>query len=155
MMKTGWIGLAVLLYAAQSFAGEVAVSDAWSRASAPGQVSAAVGLRITSQKEARMVAVSSPASASAEMHTMTHENNMMKMRMVESFALPAQKEVVLGAGGDHLMLINLKKPLREGDRVPLTLTVQFADKTTEKIEVVAVVQALTAMHEHHHQHHHD
>lgn len=154
MMKPGWIGLAVLLYAAQSFAGEVAVSDAWSRASAPGQVSAAVGLRITSQKEARMIAVSSPASATAEMHTMKHENGMMKMRMVESFTLPAKTEVILGAGGDHLMLINLKKPLKAGDSVPLTLTVQFADKSTEKVEIRAVVKPLTAMHEDHN-HHHD
>jgi copper(I)-binding protein len=146
MMKPGWIGLAVLLYAAQSFAGEVAVSDAWSRATAPGQDSAVVGLHITSRKEARMIAVSSPASAEAQMHTMSHENGMMKMRMVESFSLPANKEVVLGGGGDHLMLINLKKPLKAGDSVPLTLTVQFADKSTEKIETQAVVRALTAVH---------
>ena len=153
MMKSGWMGLAALLYAAQSFAGDVAVSDAWSRASAPGQVSAAVGLRITSQKEARVVAVSSPASATAELHTMSHENGMMKMRMVESFVLPAKKEVILGAGGDHLMLINLKKPLKAGDSVPLTLTVQFADKSTEKVEVNAVVKPLTEVHGQHHHHH--
>lgn len=153
MMKSGWIGLAALLYAAQSFAGDVAVSDGWSRASAPGQDSAAVGLRITSQKEARMIAVSSPASATAEMHTMKHEDGMMKMRRVESFVLPAKKEIILGAGGDHLMLISLKKPLKAGDSVPLTLTVQFADKRTEKIEVTAVVKPLTAMHEDHHHHH--
>lgn len=153
MMKSGWIGLAVLLYAAQSFAGEVAVSDAWSRATAPGQDSAAVGLRITSQKDARIIAVSSPASAEAQMHTMSHDNGMMKMRMVESFSLPAKKEVILGAGGDHLMLINLKKPLKAGDSVPLTLTVQFFDKQTEKIETRAAVRALTAMHEE--VHHHD
>lgn len=155
MMKPGWIGLAVLLYAAQSFAGEVVVSDAWSRASAPGQDSAAVGLHVTSQKEARIIAVSSPAAAEAQMHTMSHDNGMMKMRMVESFSLPAKKEVILGAGGDHLMLINLKKPLKAGDRVPLTLTVQFADKSTETIEVQAVVRALTSVHEEEHPARHD
>lgn len=148
MIKPGWLGLAVLLYAAQSFAGEVSVSDAWSRATAPGQVSAVVGLRITSQKDARMVALSSPAAAEAQMHSMTHENGMMKMRQLDSLALPAKQEIVLGAGGDHLMLINLKKPLKAGDVVPLTLTVQFADKSTEQVSVKAVVQPLT--HAHHH-----
>lgn len=150
MIKPGWLGLAVLLYAAQSFAGEVSVSDAWSRATAPGQVSAVVGLRITSQKDARMVALSSAAAAEAQMHSMTHENGMMKMRQLDSLALPAKREVVLGAGGDHLMLIDLKKPLKAGDIVPLTVTVQFADKSTEKIEIKAVVKPLTHDHQHHH-----
>jgi periplasmic copper chaperone A len=148
MIKPGWLGLAVLLYAAQSFAGEVSVSDAWSRATAPGQVSAVVGLRITSQKDARMVALSSPAAAEAQMHSMTHENGMMKMRQLDSLALPAKQEIVLGAGGDHLMLINLKKPLKAGDIIPMTLTVQFSDKSTEQLSVKAVVQPLT--HGHHH-----
>lgn len=153
MIKPGWMGLAVLLYAAQSFAGEVVVSDAWSRATAPGQDVAVVGLHITSQKDARLTAVSSPASAEAQMHTMSHENGMMKMRMVESFALPAKQEVVLGGGGDHLMLIDLKKPLKAGETVLLTLTVQFADKRTEKVEVKAMVRALTDAHaEHQHNH---
>ena len=96
-------------------------------APAPGQAATVVGLRITSQKEARMVAVSSPV-AEAQMHSMTMENGMMKMRRLESLALPAGQEVVLGAGGDHLMLVGLKKPLKAGEVVPLTLTVEFADK---------------------------
>ncbi len=150
MIKSSWLGLAMLLYAAQGFAGEVSVSDVWSRATAPGQDSAVVGLRITSQKEARMVALSSPAAAEAQMHSMTHENGMMKMRQLDSLTLPAKQEVVLGAGGDHLMLVNLKKPLKAGDVVPLTLTVQFADKSTEKVEIKAVVQPLTHDHQHHH-----
>ncbi len=150
MVKPGWIGFAVLLYAAQSMAGEVAMSDAWSRATAPGQDSAAVGLHITSQKDARIIAVSSPAAASAEIHSMTHENGMMKMRQLESLPLPSKQEVVLGAGGDHLMLLGLKKPLVAGDTVPLTLTLQFADKSTEQVTLKATVQPLT--HEHHHHH---
>jgi hypothetical protein len=148
MIKAGWLGLAALLYAAQGFAGEVVVSDAWSRATAPGQDSAVVGLRITSQKDARMVALSSPAAAEAQMHSMTHENGMMKMRQLDSLTLPAKQEIVLGAGGDHLMLINLKKPLKAGDVIPMTLTVQFSDKSTEQVSVKAVVQPLT--HAHHH-----
>lgn len=99
-----------------------------------------------------MIAVSSPASAEAQMHTMSHENGMMKMRMVESFALPAKQEVILGGGGDHLMLINLKKPLKAGDAVPMTLTVQFADKSTEKVEIKAMVRSLTDVHMEHNQH---
>lgn len=149
MIKLGWLGLAVLLYAAQSFAGEVTASDAWSRATAPGQDSAVVGVRITSSKDAHVIAVSSPAAGSAQVHSMTMEGGMMKMRMLESLALPAGQEVVLGAGGDHLMLSNLKNPLKAGDIVPLTLTVRFADKSTEQVLIKAVVQPLTQGHMRH------
>ena len=150
------IAIAALLSAAQGYAGEVVVSAAWARATAPGQNSAAVYLRITSQQQASIVAVSSPAADSAEMHSMTHDNGMMKMRELEALPLPAKKEVVLGSGGNHIMLIGLKKPLKAGGSVPLTLTVQFADQRRETVAVQAEVKPLTASrdeHEHHdHQH---
>lgn len=148
MIKAGWMGLGALLVAAQCMAGEVTVSDVWSRATAPGQTAAVVGLHITSKKEARMVAVSSPV-AEAQMHTMSMDGGMMKMRQLDSLPLPAGKDVVLGAGGDHLMLVGLKKPLKAGEVVPLTLTVQFADKKTEQVEIKAEVKELTHMREMH------
>ncbi|HEU0186891.1 MAG TPA: copper chaperone PCu(A)C, partial [Gallionellaceae bacterium] len=153
MIKPGWLGLGALLLAAQCMAGELTVSDVWSRATAPGQEATVVGLRITSQKDARMVAVSSPV-AEAQMHSMIMDNGMMKMRKQESLALPAKQEVLLGAGGDHLMLVGLKKPLRAGEVVPLTLTVEFADKHTEKVEIKAEVKPLTHTHEMQMQEHH-
>ena len=147
------IAIAALLSAAQVYAGDVAVSAAWARATAPGQDSAAVYLRITSQQQASIVAVNSPVADSAEIHSMTHDNGMMKMRELETLPLPARQEVVLSSGGNHIMLIGLKKPLKAGDSVPLTFTVQFADKRREKVEVQAEVKPLTASrdeHEHHH-----
>lgn len=153
MIKAGWMGLGALLVTVQCMAGEVMVSDVWSRATAPGQEATVVGLRITSQKEARMVAVSSPV-AEAQMHSMVHENGMMKMRKLDSLALPARQEVLLGAGGDHLMLVGLKKPIKAGEIVPLTLTVEFADKRVEKVEIKAEVKPLTHVREmHEHMHH--
>lgn len=153
MIKAGWMGLGALLVTVQCMAGEVTVSDVWSRATAPGQEATVVGLRITSQKEARMVAVSSPV-AEAQMHSMVHENGMMKMRKLDSLALPARQEVLLGAGGDHLMLVGLKKPIKAGEIVPLTLTVEFADKRVEKVEIKAEVKPLTHVREmHEHMHH--
>ncbi len=136
----------------QAIAGEVTVSKAWARATAPGQDSAAVSLHITSRKDAGIVAVSSAASGSAEIHSMTHENGMMKMRALETLPLKAGQEVALGDDGNHLMLIGLKKPLKAGDSVALTLTVRFADKRTELVDVKAEVQALTASHDEHHHH---
>jgi copper(I)-binding protein len=148
MSKRLLLSIVALLCAAQAVAGEVAVNSAWVRATAPGQDSAAVSLVITSQKNARLVAVSSPASASAEMHSMKHENGMMMMRAVEALPLPAKHEVILGAG-DHIMLTGLKQALKAGESVALTLTVEFADKRKEEVTVKAEVRPLTAGHKMH------
>src|SRR5512137_2352206 len=130
-------GLAACLCVSQAMAGEVSVSGAWARATAPGQDSAAVSMHITSNKDASIVAVSSAASNSAEIHSMVHENGVMKMRAMDALPLKAKQEVALGDDGNHIMLIGLKKPLSAGDSVALTLTVQFADKRKEKVEVKA------------------
>jgi copper(I)-binding protein len=68
---------------------------------------------------------------------------MMKMRAVDKVALPAGKTVELKAGGYHVMLMNLAKPLKEGESVPLKLT--FEDKSGKRVtqDVNATVRALT------------
>lgn len=132
----------LLLFTAQAYAGEVTVSDVWSRASAPGQENGSVGLVITSAKDARLVAVTSPAAESAEIHTMSMDNGVMKMRQLEFLPLPANQVVKLGPGGNHLMLFGLKKPLKAGQEIPLTLTIKFADKRTEKIKIKSKIMAI-------------
>ena len=139
-----WVVVTALLFAAQAYAGEITVSDAWARATAPGQENGSVGLVITSKKDARLIAVTCPVSASAEIHTMTMDNGVMQMRQLEYLPLPANQPVTLGPGGDHLMLFGLKHALKAGDKVPLTVTVQYADKRTEKIKIKALVRPLTA-----------
>jgi hypothetical protein len=153
MNKFLWAGLVACLSVSQALAGEVAVSAAWARATAPGQDAAAVSMHITSQKDASIVAVSSSASNSAEIHSMVHEGGMMKMRALESLPLKAKQEVSLGNDGNHLMLIGLKNPLKAGDSVELTVTVQFADKRKENVAVKAEVKPLTESHDHMHMHH--
>lgn len=159
MSKYLWVGVAALLCAAQAWAGEVKVTNAWARATAPGQSGAVVQFSITSQEDAFLLEVSSPVAGSTGMHSMTHEGGVMKMRPLKSLALPAGKQVDLGSTGNHVMLMDLKNPLKEGDSVPLTLTVQFMDKHKESIKVKAEVRPLTATsekHEHHEEHeHHD
>lgn len=147
--------VAALLCAPQAWASEVTVVEPWGRASAPGQDSGAVYLRITSQQDARIIAVASPAADSAEIHSMVHENGVMKMRELAELPLPAKREVKLGTGGNHIMLIGLKQPLKPGAIVPLTLTIQFADKRKEEVQVKAEIKPLSAssdMHQHHRDH---
>jgi hypothetical protein len=127
----------------------VAVSDAWGRATAPGQDSGSVQFSITSSKEAKLVAITSPAAGAVEIHSMVHENGKMKMRAVESIALPAGKAVNLGKSGNHVMLLNLKQPLKAGDSVPLTLAIEFADKRKATVDTKAEIRSQGASHDMH------
>lgn len=135
------VGLGLFVFAAQAFAGDVAVTEASARATAPGQETAAVGMHIKASRDARLVGASSPAAKHVEIHIMKHANGMMEMRQVPSLALPASQEVVLGKGS-HLMLVGLKHQLKPGARVQLTLTIEFADKRREHVKVVAPVLAV-------------
>ena len=134
------IAIVALLNWGIAWAGNVTVTAPWVRASAPGQDSAAVYLRIVSQQEARVVAVTSPLAGTAEIHSMTHDNGIMKMRALEALLLPAGQEVELGSGGTHLMLQDLKRPLKAGSKVPLVFIIQFADGHKERVKVKAEVK---------------
>jgi copper(I)-binding protein len=139
------IAIAALFWAFQTWADEISVAGAAARATAPGQSSAAIQFSIVSQNDARLVAITSSAAASVEMHSMKHENGMMKMRAVEFIPLPAGKPVDLAASGYHLMLMNLKQPLKVGDTVPFILTVQFADQRRVTLEAKAEVRPLAGI----------
>ena len=145
------IAIAMLFCAAQVWAATAVVSDVSVRATAPGQESAAMRFSITSKKEARLVAIASPVAGAVEIHSMTHENGVMKMRAIEFLPLPAGKPVKLGASGNHVMLLNLKNPLKAGDNIPFTVTIEFADKHKEQINANAEVKSLMGGegHEHH------
>ncbi len=145
MIKRVLLGVAILLCAVDGWAGEVAVSDASVRATLPGQDNAAVSLTIVSQQEARLVAVSSPVAERGEIHIMQHEHGMMSMREVDALPLPAKQEVQLGHGS-HIMLVGLKHPLKAGDSVPVRLTVEYAGKQKETIDLKVEVAPIAAGH---------
>jgi copper(I)-binding protein len=146
-------GLLAMLAATPVLAEEVKVSDAWSRATAPGQDSAMVQLVITSKKAGALIAGASKIAQTVEIHTMVMEGNVMKMRQVDAVELPAGKAVDLGAAGYHLMLIGLKKPLKEGAETEVVLTVRLADGKEEKVKVKAEIKPLTESGQHEHMHH--
>ena len=148
--------LAALFISASVYAGDIQVENAWARATAPGQDAASVDLTITSKHAATLVGVSTPVAGSAELHSMTSENGMMKMREVKSIELPAGKHVNLGESGYHLMLNGLKAPLKAGDSVPLTLSIKAGKQGVVKVETKAEVRSLTGTddtsHQDEHQH---
>jgi copper(I)-binding protein len=81
---------------------------------------------------------------------MKMENGIMKMFPVDGIDLPANKSVKLAPGGYHVMLMNLKQQLKAGDRVPLKLTFEMADKKRETLDVTAEVREVTGAPKHGH-----
>jgi copper(I)-binding protein len=146
------IALALALGPGVVFAADtVSASNAWVRATAPGQKTAAAYLELTSKSDAALVAVESPSAARAELHSMGVDGGVMKMRPVRRIELPARKTVKLAPGGLHVMLIGVKQPLKAGDKVPLMLSVESAGGVTSTITTEAEVRAAAgaAGHQHH------
>lgn len=134
--------LAALLLGASAYAGDIQVEGAWTRATLPGQVEAMVYMSITSKQNATIVGVSTKAAKTAEMHTMEHKGGMMRMYQVKSISLPANERMEMNLHGYHLVLGGLKAPLKAGTTVPLTLSVEMADKNIVKVDVEAEVRPL-------------
>ena len=116
----------VCLFAASSAQAAVTISDAWVRENAPGQVVGAAYMTLKSPQDSTLVFVESPTAGSVEIHSMSMNNNVMKMRKLEELPLKAGKAEKLAPGGFHLMLFDLKKPLKNGEKVDFKLC--FKDK---------------------------
>lgn len=139
--------LAMVLFALSAgtaLAADIEIGTPWVRGTVSGQQATGAFMEVTSQSGAVLVGVTSPAAGISEIHEMKMEGGVMKMRAMPRLELPAGKPVTLGPGGYHIMLIDLKKPLKKGDSVPLTLKVESKDKRVETIEIVAEVRDLTA-----------
>jgi len=141
-MKTS-LAAAVLLLAAAAAPAQTTVKDAWVRGTVAQQKATGLFASITSAQGGRLVALSSPAAGIVEVHEMAMEGSVMKMRAVSGgLELPAGKTVELKPGGYHVMLMDLKQPLKAGQLVPVTLVVESADKKRETLELKVPVRAL-------------
>jgi len=135
------LGVASLFASAHALA-QVDVSDAWVRGTVPAQTASGAFMTIHAHEAAKLVGVSSPVGA-AEIHEMKMDNNVMRMRQVQSLDLPKMQDVQLKPGGYHVMLMDLKQPLKAGDTVPLTLKIEQNGKVIEQT-VKAQVRDVTA-----------
>lgn len=116
------------------------VSGAWVRATVPAQTASGAFLQITSPYPARLVEVASDAAERVEIHSMTMDQGVMRMRQVKEVELPAKTPVKFSPGGFHLMLMGLKKTLKPGDEVNLSLTVSDSKNQRQVIKSAAVVK---------------
>lgn len=123
---------------------QVAVKDAWVRATVPQQKATGAFMQLTATQDMKIISASSPAAKNVEIHTMEMDKDVMKMRQITSLDLPAGKAVELKPGSYHVMLLGLTAQIKEGDVIPLTLTVEGKDKKTQTIEVKAVGKTMAA-----------
>jgi copper(I)-binding protein len=136
------LALASLVSVPALAAAQVSVSDPWIRATVPQQKVAGAFMQLKSVKPVKLVEVKSPVAGRVELHQMAMEGQTMRMRAVESIDLPAGQAVNLASGGYHVMLFDLQRQLKEGEQVPLTLTVVDAAGKRETIALTAPVKPL-------------
>jgi periplasmic copper chaperone A len=132
------------LLAACASAQEVAVSHAWVRATVPGQRATGAFMELTSSSGAVLLAAASPVAEVVELHEMLMEGSTMRMRALARLELPAGRKVELRPGGYHVMLMDLRRTLKPGETVPITLTLEGTGARRTSIEVKAEVRDLAA-----------
>ncbi len=134
---------AFLAFASGAALAQVSVTAPWVRATVPAQKSTGAFMHLQSATAARLVGVHSDVAGAAELHQMEMSGDVMRMKQVEGIDLPAGKGVNLASGGYHIMLVGLKRRLREGEAVKLTLVLEHADKKRESLSVKVPVKPLT------------
>jgi periplasmic copper chaperone A len=130
-----------LLISAGAFAGaadNVTVQDPYVRLAPPNApaTGAFMVIKNNGDKDVKVLKADNPASKVTELHTHLNEGGVMKMRPVPAIEVKAKGEAVLKPGGLHVMLIDLKAPMKEGDVVPITLT--FDDGSSKKVDAKVV-----------------
>jgi periplasmic copper chaperone A len=114
---------------------QIEVNNAWARATPGGTETGAAYVTIQSPTADRLVSVSSPVAKKTELHTMSMQGMVMKMRPLSELDIPAGLPVTLKPGGEHIMLLGLNHPLREGQSFPLTLNFEKAGPHTVNVNV--------------------
>jgi copper(I)-binding protein len=117
------------------------VTDAWVRATVPGQPATAAYLQIRSDVDLRLAQVTTPAAQRCEVHETTLVNDVMRMRAVPDLRIRAHVPAVFEELHRHLMLQGLARPLRAGDKVVLTLIFVDDRAASHTVTVAAPVRA--------------
>ncbi len=113
--------MASILMSACSKRDSIEIKNQWVRASNDGQDVSAAYMTILSAEDTSLIAIDSDVADAIEIHSMSMENGVMKMRMLDTLNLIAGKPAELSPGGFHLMLFDLKKPLIAGNEAHFTL----------------------------------
>lgn len=148
-----WFALMGLLLSFGVSAGEkIKVTDAWVRAVPPVAANSAAYFQLhnSSEKEIKLQSVNSAAARVVEIHEVIHKDGLSTMQPVKSVVIPAGGKVSFEPAGYHVMLIGLKQPVKEGDKVALDFS--FSADISLSVEADVKFSQEMSNHEHHHQH---
>ena len=109
------------------------ITDAWVKTTIPGGSVSAAYMNIKSATPLKLVKAESPVAGMVEIHDMKMNDGVMEMKALDAVNVPADKLVKLAPAGMHVMLMKVKKPIKKGDKVRLTLT--FEDEAKKLIVV--------------------
>jgi copper(I)-binding protein len=140
--------LALLFPISQPALAQIEIENPWSRATAPGAKIAAGYMTIRNKSAApdRLLGGSSPLAAKLETHVTMKDGDIMRMREVKGYEVPAKGSFELKPGGAHLMLVDIKRPFKEGDRIPVTLRFEKAGEVKTELVVSSAAPGEHKMH---------
>ena len=129
------------------FGADVEIEGAYARASIPNVPNSAAFFVIknNSDKDIAITSANSDIAEKNELHTHIKENKMMKMIKIEKLVVPAKSSLELKSGGDHVMLMGLKKELKVGDEISLELSFSDGDKKSIKVPVKDLASTMHKM----------
>jgi periplasmic copper chaperone A len=117
--------------------GDLVVKQAWARATIGLGKTGAMYLTVTNRgdKADRLIAVTTPIARRAGLHTHIVDGDVIKMRPVEAVEIAAGQSATFKPGGDHIMMMGLKRPLKKGGSFPLTLTFEAAGSVAIMVDI--------------------
>ena len=129
------------------FGADVEIDGAYARASIPNVPNSAAFFVIknNSDKDIAITSANSDIAEKNELHTHIKENQMLKMIKIEKLVVPAKSSLELKSGGDHVMLMGLKKELKVGDEISLELSFSDGDKKKIKVPVKDLASTMHKM----------
>jgi periplasmic copper chaperone A len=143
--------VAVVLFLFSSVASaQVQIEKPWARATAPG-AKVAAGYMILHNRAAapdRLVGAASPAAERVELHVHIRDGDIVRMREVKAYDIPAKGRFELKPGGAHLMFVDIPQPFKEGQKIPVTLKFEKAGEVPAEFHVGRLVAPPPAHHKH-------
>lgn len=138
------------LLAATAVQAQVEIEQPWARATAPGAQVAGGYMTIRNKSKAsdRLIAASSTAAASVEMHVHVKEGEVIKMRQLSAYDVPANGSFELKPGGAHLMFLRIVRPFKEGEKIPVKLRFERAGDVSIEFHVGRLGDSKPPAHRH-------
>lgn len=121
---------------------QVEAKNVWARATVSGQTATGAFMTLTAKEPVRLVGAASPVASVVEIHEMAMEGNVMRMRAVEALDLAAGKPVELKPGGYHVMLMDLNRTLKAGEKIAVELRFETKDKKQFTLPLEAEVRMI-------------